>query len=470
MSSLPGKQRNRMTLAEAEAMGRRDRRRILLLAIAVVVLGAGYFGTRMMSSADDAEDQGFPMGGDEGPDGPQILTLPFDDDELLAQISDGSPETRLIPSTEPLEGLLKYSVTLQARNYEALGIREVDAAVAEELASDPASHRVEALRLRGRLARLVTHKSDDPAIGERHMGSIELEGGGWGHFACLRPVEMAVDDYVRLDGVFAQILRAEAAGEMREGPLVAGRELMRSYEVLPAPTQEELWMQLLREVTDDELKQQSGIPHEAQWALMAFAAERAEEIDWDEAPEVNSDLLNTIAQGGDFFRGKPMRLPICGNLGAWTEEAGENPLRLERVTRGWIGNNTWRGSTGVIQYLGPFDKPELADHDGEARFVVARGFFLKTVFYERVDGRPGRAPFFVMSSVEAFDPPLDPTTRQILWGVLVGTVVMIVLIFWLLRRDARSSKELQAELVRRRRARRDRQAAAEAGESPPQDS
>ena len=38
-------------------------------------------------------------------------------------------------------------------------------------------------------------------------------------------------------------------------------------------------------------------------------------------------------------------------MGTYTEAAGENPLRLETVTRGWIGNFAW---TGAVPVINPF--------------------------------------------------------------------------------------------------------------------
>lgn len=452
---------SRMSPAQAEAMVKRDRNRLIMMFVAAVMLGAAYFGTRLVGNrAQQEEDLLKPELAQDAENDSPVVTLAFNDPEALDAIADASAEQRLALSNEALSSLLLYSLTLGVRNYEALGIRDLDTAVSAELAADPGAHRVDPLRARGWLEHLSKRKRKGAST-EEHYGTLRLEDDSRVHIAFITPPEesLATGDFVRLDGVFVQLYRAEVGGEWHDAPLIVGRNVVLSYPRCAAPDREELLSFLLRNVEDDDVADVSGVPHEPLWQLMAYARERADEIDWsnDESVlEMTSDNLNLISKGGDFFRGKPFRLPISGNLGAWTESAGENCQRLERVTLGWIGNFTWKGGAPVIKFIAPHDWPDLKDRYGPARLVTGKGFYLKNIIYKKFNGEPGRAPLFVMSEITAFTPPVNNTTQYIMWGVLGTTLLMIGLVWFLLRRDARKSQQLQSDLIRRRRAREER--------------
>ena len=65
-----------------------------------------------------------------------------------------------------------------------------------------------------------------------------------------------------------------------------------------------------------------------------------------------------------------------------------------------------------------------------------------------------RSPVFVLASVDPFVPPEDLGTVRVMWGVLGASIALGGLLVFLLMRDKKKSHALQAELVRRRRARR----------------
>lgn len=461
-----------MTAAEVEALTKRDRNRIVLLAIAAVLLGAGYFGTRYAVSDETpaVPDETPALATGEEPL-ENVYTMPFEGDEILAGIQDATPQQRLSISDEALDSLLYYGMTLQPRNYEALGVRELDASLAAAIAADPAAHRVQPYRVHGWLEHVGKRRRSEKL--EEHYGSLRLEDGSYAHVAFVAPPDgggVEVGAFVRMNGVFVQMLRADVGGEMREAPLLAGRTVVPSVPQCSATEPETLRAELIREVDDDQLDDVSGIQDGPLWQLMAFARQRAEEVRWDETLELDNALLNQLVRDGEPFRGVPMRVPISGNLGCWTEDPGENCLRLDRVTKGWIGNFTWKGAAPVIQFVAPFDRPELKDRYGAARLLTAEGFFFKNLYYLQHNGDPGRAPLFVMSDVEIFTPTVDPAPQAILWGVLAGTLLIIALIVFLLRMDRRSSARLQEELTRRRRARRAKSEVAGGNEASPETS
>ena len=174
--------------------------------------------------------------------------------------------------------------------------------------------------------------------------------------------------------------------------------------------------------------------------------------------------VNSFLTGAELGRGKLEVLNALGSssMGIWTETAGENAMRLERVSRGWIGNTTWKEPAPLIQFISPADLGDLQDR-AVNRLVTGQAFFLKNVTYKPAGGKSlAMAPLFVVSNLERFVPVVDRTPEYILFGVLVGTILMVVLIFFLVRADSRSSKKLQEELVRRRRERRARSDQTEA--------
>lgn len=452
---------SRMGPAQVEAMVKRDRNRLIMMAVAALMLGAAYFGTRLVGDrAQQEEDLLKPEMALPAEDTTPLLTIEFGDTAALESIADATAEQRLALSDDALSALLMYSLTQTARHYEALGIRDLDAAVSAELAADPGAHRVDPLRARGWLENLSKRKRQGAST-EEHYGTLRLEDDSRVHIAFIAPPDESLTegDFVRLDGLFVQLYKAEVGGAWHDVPLIAGRKVIPSFPRCSALERDDLLDSLRKNVTDDTIGSVSEVPHEELWKLMAYARDRADEIDWsdeEEVLEVNSDNLNLILQTGGYFRGRAVRLPISVNMGTHTERAGENCLRLERITTGWIGNFTWKGAAKVIQFIAPADWPELAEYEDAARYITGRGFFLKNAIYAKLNGEPGRAPMFVMTAIDIYTPPVDPTTQYILWGVLGGTLLMIGLVWFLLRRDRKQSAQLQEDLIRRRRARLER--------------
>lgn len=455
---------SRMTQADVEALARRDRRRILLFTLAALALAVGYFVAQWSGERAEERAAGEEPVLEADVDESPLVTMEFDRPELLEAVNDASPEARLTLAGEALTALLYYSNVLTDRHYRELGARDVDAAVAAEIAADPAAARGEHFRVRGVLETLGKRRRSERL--EESYGALRLEDGTVAHVALVKPPAedgLSEGDFVRLNGMFLQLYNGDVNGSLVDAPLFVGRTLARSYPQAEALDADALRALLLAEVDDDELNNVTGVPTEPLWELMAYAAERADEVDWEAAGELDNEALSGLAHSGPAFRGVPFRIPISVNVGSHTEDAGENRLRLERTTHGWIGNVTWKG---IIRWVGPFDAPELIDRYGDPNKLTARGFFLKNTFYEQKNGEPGRAPLFVMASVDPFIPPFDPRPRQIMWGVFIGTLATVALIWFLLRRDKRAAAELQAELVRRRRARRERVGAPPEGVAP----
>ena len=439
-------------------MQRNDRIRILIMAGAVIVLGVGYLFTsaqekRYRAQEQDQEQPDLP-GAEEQEVAHSVVVPPFDMPEVLAGIRDSTPAERVIVNGEALTAVFNYGRLLTPRHYEAAGLRDLSPEVRAELERDPSAHRVQPLRMRGWIESLGKRRRSE-SLPEEWAGSLRLEDDHFAHFVVLEvPPGAAVGQFVRIDGMFLKLYSAEApsaVGGRMQGPLLLGPAAVPSYPRVDTSKQIELTA--LDGVRDDQAGDVTGIPERALWQLMARARAGDDSVDWSSAPVIDGQVIGELLKDGDAYRGKPFRLEISRNMGGWTESAGENPLRLERLTLGWIGNQTWKGQVPIISFYAPLDKPELRDRNGVSKYLTGRGYFFKTKVYERGAGDIGRAPVFVMEAVDVFVPRPDGTPAKMMWGVLVGLVLMIALLWFLLLRDRKKSVALHEELVRRRRAR-----------------
>ncbi len=457
-SNIPSSRGKKMTLEEAQELARRDKRRLLLMGGATILLAALYVFYQMGDGESDPNGSlDLPGQSVQVPNEPAIETIVFDQQEVLSAIRDATPEQRLHVSDAALTALLYYTKLLTWRNYEALGIEDLDAQGCAAIAADPGAARVKPLRLRGQVQTLSVRQRQGVKFEETY-GTLALDGGGTAHFAYTTAPDSpaVVGEHLMIEGVLVQMLSAETPDGFVDAPLIASRSVTHSTPLTIPLDDQALRLSLIDGVADDEIQDVSGLPREHLDQLLLRARALNETEYWENAPELNNERLNGILQGGEAFRGVPFRIPVSRNLGAWTERADENGLRLKTMTHGWIGNFNWSGATGVIQWVGPFDQPELDQRYGEARLVTAKGYFFKNVYYKKQDNSPHRAPFFVMSEVTPFVPVPDPTASYILFGVLGMTLLIVSMVFFLLNRDKAAAEQLRQEFVRRRRARNER--------------
>ena len=145
---IPSSMGKKMTLEEAQELARRDKRRLLLMGGGAIALAAFYVFARMN---EEGQGTGGSLPGSQNaevPLEPAVETIPFDQADLLASILDGTPEERLNVSNEALTSLLYYTKLLTRRNYEALGIEDLDEDRCKTISADPGSARVAPLRAR----------------------------------------------------------------------------------------------------------------------------------------------------------------------------------------------------------------------------------------------------------------------------------------------------------------------------------
>lgn len=446
----------RMTPEQLAQAERSDRNRMIVMGVATVMVAIAFVvSQQQVKKLSDADQQEMPESQRVAETEQVVGHVPaFDMLEVLEPIRDGESSERIVVDQRALDVVFDYGRILTDNQYRSVGIRTLDEATYEELWQAPGEHRVEPYLARGELVRLQRRKRSENRPQE-YAGTLAMGGDRHVHFVVLdKPEGLDVGDWARVNGMFLQLYSVEAPGgeERIEAPLLCGPELVRSFA--PIVPEGAVATPSLEAVTDDTLQNVTGLPEDALWELMAKASSPDPGTDWESAPALDGQLMGEILADGEPYRGMAVRLELSKNLDGWTERAGENPLRIERVTKGWIGNQTWKGQVPVIYYISPSEQEELHDRYGEARYLEGRGYFFKNYAYTKADGDLGRVPVFVMDTIEAVEIEVDGTPRQIMWAMLGAVLGMIGLLAFLLLRDRRKAAELQAELIRRRRARR----------------
>ncbi|MCB9914129.1 MAG: hypothetical protein H6828_03140 [Planctomycetes bacterium] len=396
-----------------------------------------------------------------------VVVPPFEAAAQVApKIQDSRPDDWVLLPSEVLQPYVDYTRGMSDVQFQAMELQELTPELHAALLADPGAFRAEPFRVRGFLGDIKSVEQADGTL--EYRGWLTSEHGDVSHFVVTSlPDEAELDGYMRVDGLFLKLYRGKGQlDEWAEGPLFVGSRAVRSYPP-SEPYDRDVLAARLDKVTDDTAQQASGLDgavFNAQWLLMGYALDEAsKEIDWDAVPELGNAEMVTMIKNGAADRGQPFRIPVSKNMGSWTEDPGENPLRLDHVTTGWIGNWTWSNQAGVIQYVMPAYRPDLQT----AELVSGKGFFLKNFNYEPRDGGTRQAPYFVLTELEAFVPVESNTARHLMWFVGGLTVLLLILLPVLLRRDRRRSEELQRDLVRRKQERRRRLATQGVG-TPPQ--
>jgi hypothetical protein len=450
--------KKRLTLAELETMASRDKRRMFVMGIGALILGGAVIWTTLLKNQYESEEHDLNSPASEIEEPQAKLYLPpfqAEDRAILEEIADSTSQERLEVHQKARRTLVTYSAFLLPRHFVELGVRLLDAEATEELSKDPAGQRMMPFTTRGHVSSLGTFQSPDESFPE-YRGQIESEYGGAVRFAVVKDPaddELTEGSFVLLDGLFLQWVRHETADGWQDMPMLCGRGLVPSSARL-AHDQDHL-DEVLAQVVDGTFDSGAEITGEAKWALLAKAQDENSGVNWDEALELDSDTLTSLFQNPKMYRGRAFRLPISVNMGLDDPVYGENPLRAEVLSTGWLGNQAWTGPAPVIKWVAAMDGAHLMDRKDKAHYLVGQGFFLKNLDYENADGRPLRAPVFAMRSLEIFTPPFDGRPERIMYMVAGLGGVMVLLFFGLLMRDKRDSRRLQENMVRRRRARRD---------------
>lgn len=463
----------KMSPEQAEALAKRDRNRLIVMSVLAVLVGGAYLVTtaKSKSQAEQAEQEAAAQRtADRGADAEldDILVKPFGAPEVLEQIRDAEPVEQDLLEEEPLNAVFDYARLQTDKTLRALGRVELDAARQDELMADPGAARLAPVRARGRVvAARMRPRDEGGRVRNDWIGTLESFDGRRVHFlvagAPVQPDgERRVDlgDYLRVDGLFHAIYRTTVDGDAVAAPLVLGANLVPSS----APMTEDLARRApaLAAVADDGIGEiyQPAEFEDAFWQLMGRAKELEAETDWETAPELNTETLAQLYEDGASFRGQPFRVPVSINMDTYSRRIDDNPLRLDRQTEGWIGNSTWKGSVKTVKWFGPFTRQDMLRETfvDDHRYVVGNGYFFRNHVFMNKEGQPIRAPIFVMSTIDVFVPEEDKAIAWFKWGILGLTGSLTLLIFLLLRSDRAKSRALYEDMIRRRRARRERSA------------
>jgi len=433
-----------------------ERKRMVSLLVLLVVVSAmvvyGWYDHAGKLERAAAEKRVI----DEPPAEVVVITPEVDVAALARLVADASPEDRLVVEGPALEALFEPARLLNDAHFAPMGGALLDAAVVDELLANPDGSRGNLFRARG-FVDLVDTFDAGAGSTAHYRGRLRLEGGGhaWFAVAALPEAYGSVGDFVRIDGLFLKAYRGagpggEAGAEWIEAPLLVGPRAVQSFPALEPVT--ELDPNTLRFVEDDGLSGISGQPFFEYWRLLSYALNVAPgTVDWSEAPTLDENVLLDISKNGGAWRGKPIRIPPSQLLDIWDQAQGENPARIEKLAEGWAGNEYWsRTTSGVIRIVAPFERGELRRRD----LFTGRGFFLRNFAYERADGNLAIAAFFVMHSLEPYELVQDDTWTMIFASIALALVVILLLMFVGVMRDRKKTRQLQAELRRRRQARR----------------
>ena len=478
----------KITPEEAARMARRDRFRILGLTVSALLIGALYLYSQART-LDEQEKLNEESASNVPTPEETVQQIPFVQPEVLAQVEDATEAQQEFLESAPLQEVFSYAKLQTRKALESAGMRTLDAEVSSELMAAPSSHRLDPILLRGQILQVSERQGSD---GSRSgwIGSVLTDDGSLGYFLVQdaprlegdpnAPQSLRTGDYIRVDGLFHKVYRAAVPNTMgsetlesASGPLVLGFRASPSTPAVPdAEEFTEEWAQALLlgldSVLDDEVSRtfEKDAFDLQQWGLMAYAQMKGAETDWDAAAELNQEVLSQIYEDGDAFRGTPFRIPVSINLDTYSISVEDNPLRLDRVTQGWIGNNNWKGSVKTIKWVGPFIRRDLLRTQGRKgaddphRYVQAKGYFFRNILFSNKSGEPRRSPVFVLHDLEVFQLKGSNPVAPIALMIVGATIFMVIVIFLLLRADRRKSARLREDMVRRRRKREGREAAA----------
>ncbi len=470
----------KMTPEQAAALARRDRLRLIVMSVlAVLVLGAYLITTHQAANKASEENAGLSGAAPEDPATRDILVPEFGQPEVLEAIKDESPAEQELLSSEPLAAVFDYARLLTPDSMRALGIAELGADAQAALEASPKTQRLAPFRARG----FVVSARQRPRENQTGTG-LGRSSGDW--IGTLRTIDdrsihflvasapkredgerrVELGDYLRVDGLFHSIYRAtvesDGTSTPTSAPLIVGLRIEPTdLPMTPDLAEEAPALAVVKDDSNGQLHENREF-RDAFWQLMGRAKLHGPEVDWDKVPELGSDLLTEIHKNGEAFRGQPFKVPVSVNVDTYSILAGDNPLRLDRQTEGWISNSTWKGSVRTIKWIGPFTRQDMMRqslNNDDRRYITARGYFFRNHGFENNLGQPARAPIFVMESVEVFQPEEDRAIVWFKWGVVGLTILLTIVIAMLLRADKRKSKVLYEEMIRRKRARRERKAA-----------
>ncbi len=365
--------------------------------------------------------------------------------------SDKTTEDRVLVESAALKLALESAQLIRDAHFEAMNGIEPTLEQLAEIARDPSASRARFARLRGTLEQLEEVPSVPGAEGY-WRGRMRLENQGVVLFAAPKVAENGVYEgvFARMDGLFLKLMRHQTDSGWIEAPLFVGPTVRRSFARIEPVSAFESGT--FMGVVDDTLDEPQGMQLEEYWKLVSYVSNLpASDVDWGQAPLLNRQTMTELMADGSKFRARPVRIPACTVLDVWSQAQGENPLRVAKMSEGWLGLQEWIGpSNGVVHFSAP--NPELGLKRGD--LVTANAYFFKNHAYETDRDALAVAPFMVVTSMALSLPP-DQSSWRLMLAIFGSSLIgLIGLLLYLSRRDRLRSENLEAELRNRRRTRR----------------
>ncbi len=448
----------------ALGMQRREKVRLGLMGVALILIVIAFFAARIQES-NHRENEFASVPKTQEFTSDRVARPEIDVAALESLVADEREQDRVLLERPALDALLPIAKNLLPAHFEAMGARELKGELTAEILNDPSLVRGQAFTARGWVDTL---RKRNPGVGKpkEYHGRILLEDESAVYFvaADLGESKLTEGSFVRFDGIFLKAFADESqeiAGEWIPGPLLVGPKMLHSWSDLGQVAS--LPEGSLSQVVDDDLETGiHGIPFEEKWLMLAHARDlESENVDWDAAPVLDTETVNAIMRDGPAYRGKPFRLETSVIMDSRVIAAPENPARLEQITDAWISNWTWTGKATFIRVFFPGGRPEFKGADKATRRtgdkVSGRGFFLKNFAYEPAQGGMSTAPVFIFTQMDKFIAPDSRKTVSSFLKLVVGLVVFLVGFLVIVTiRDKRKSRNFERRLIERRQKQRSR--------------
>jgi hypothetical protein len=396
------------------------------------------------------------------PPEPMQIELPALDHGILALARDGMREDRVVVEEQPLKHLLEKSIDVVESVAEALGMPEQPVPLAA-LRADRQQYRGRWLWYKGTLEELSTAKPGHPLRSyDIYDARLRLPDGDVVLCAFSLPVaaDVRVGEYVRAEGFLMKLRDMTFPIEVRDAPMLVGRQLVRDYADWPPVTA--LDRGLLDGVRDgsqiDGRYQPADeayrpLDHEQKpplWHLAAYVRERTPKMsaaEWRQIPAMNAQAVWDRIKNGELAAGTPLR--ILGTLvQVRTIKAGPNPAGIRHWTEAWVQVRDLGGKTIPIWI--PDRVPDLRMQTG----LEVRGHYFRRFAYVGHKGDEWWTALFVAAGLDVYRVNLQLMSRETALIVFGAVVSLILLLGWSLRRDRRESEQYAAALLARRRKRR----------------
>ncbi|MDF1837328.1 MAG: hypothetical protein P1V35_05630, partial [Planctomycetota bacterium] len=226
----------RMTAEEAARLASKDKRKLIILSIGFLVL-LGAFITSTISAKNKKKDEDAKLASavvvDDSSNQSQVFVPEFKQKELLENIYDSKESEQVHLKEKVILATLKHTRLLTPIQYTELGIQKLTPEVQAVIAAEPAAHRLDPLRVRGKIINL-RHRPGTDESPATYYGTLEQADGSRAHFVVSDSGKNddLPSDFLRLDGMFVQMHHAEVDGEWINAPLLVGRKLIGSYDYL----------------------------------------------------------------------------------------------------------------------------------------------------------------------------------------------------------------------------------------------